>query len=492
MYTLPILDMGILIYGYRQYYRQLHYIILPDASSATPDGQFNVADVAAPLSPLKVVLPVPAIVVLLIHILRQFYDSKLYQDIDNSIDDSIASLLQLPQLERHSKIIRSLTGDLGGLGIYNYGSGYGKILYNSLQETARNYINSHEIGDIDIDFKYFSNGEIFKCAGDDDDTLSDKPKKRLSSIQLHRLKDHEHDTLMHSLSHKEETAYIVENMKGASFTGSGALFNFNNLGHRIKTNVYSAIIKNRLNVAITNMPQIPPCSAGPNKTSTCGYNRTSALRYGHYVGTCMDHVKQWTQSHNLLRDTLSSLIQRHFAKVEVTRESTVENTIAPPSHLSIQTKAKTTYKRGDIKVAEPALTFTIDCAITACTLSKAIEPYRVSRNNINNNNNTNDDVPKHKVNDKFYAISAKEVDKKSLYKNQQNFIPFVVNNQGLIGNEGRKLFQLLERDKPTTSNTRKASPFIKAIEQNVIRICAIRSAYERIRGEAYFARLNLQ
>ena len=76
MYTLPILDVEILIYGYQQYYHQLHkllcsggadsnYSILPDASSATPSGYRNVADVAAPLSPLKVVLPVPAIVVII-------------------------------------------------------------------------------------------------------------------------------------------------------------------------------------------------------------------------------------------------------------------------------------------------------------------------------------------------------------------------------------------------------------------------------------------
>ena len=35
---------------------------LPDISTATPSALFNVADVAAPLSPLKLLAPVPAIV----------------------------------------------------------------------------------------------------------------------------------------------------------------------------------------------------------------------------------------------------------------------------------------------------------------------------------------------------------------------------------------------------------------------------------------------
>ena len=208
------------------------------------------------------------------------------------------------------------------------------------------------------------------------------------------------------------------------------------------------------------------------------------------MGNCRDHNKQWCESHNVLRDKLASEIQKILPNVEVTRESTVENTIAKPSYLTVKTKA-TQFKRGDIKVAEPELTFTIDCAITTCTLSKAMEPYKVPRNHINNINNTNDKVPgpAYQENDKFYAISAKEVEKKSLYKNQQNFIPFVVNNQGLIGHEGRKLFQILERKDTKVSGTSK---FVKKMELEVIRICAIRSAYERIRSEAYFARLNLQ
>ncbi len=35
---------------------------VPDASSATPDGLLNVAAVACPLSPLKLLVPVPAMV----------------------------------------------------------------------------------------------------------------------------------------------------------------------------------------------------------------------------------------------------------------------------------------------------------------------------------------------------------------------------------------------------------------------------------------------
>jgi len=38
---------------------------LPDESSATPNGQYNVADVAWPLSPLKLADPVPAMVVII-------------------------------------------------------------------------------------------------------------------------------------------------------------------------------------------------------------------------------------------------------------------------------------------------------------------------------------------------------------------------------------------------------------------------------------------
>ena len=102
------------------------------------------------------------------------------------------------------------------------------------------------------------------------------------------------------------------------------------------------------------------------------------------------------------------------------------------------------------------------------------------------------DVPSHQVNDKYFAISAKEVSKKSLYKNQQNFVPFVVNNQGLIGREGMKILQLLDRHQTNPTATNKKSPFITTIQHEVIRICAIRSAYERIRSEAYFARLTLQ
>ena len=64
MYTLPILNTRRLSYGYQEYYQQLHYLlvrssaedsnysILPDVSTATPAGSSNVADVAAPLSPL--------------------------------------------------------------------------------------------------------------------------------------------------------------------------------------------------------------------------------------------------------------------------------------------------------------------------------------------------------------------------------------------------------------------------------------------------------
>ncbi len=41
-------------------------IELPDESNATPLGNFNVADVAWPLSPLKPVMPVPAMVVIIL------------------------------------------------------------------------------------------------------------------------------------------------------------------------------------------------------------------------------------------------------------------------------------------------------------------------------------------------------------------------------------------------------------------------------------------
>ncbi len=82
-----------------------------------------------------------------------------------------------------------------------------------------------------------------------------------------------------------------------------------------------------------------------------------------------------------------------------------------------------------------------------------MEPYKV-RKNITNNNTTND-VPAYKVNDKYFAISAKEVSKKSLYKNQQNFVPFVVNNHGLIGKEGMKILQLLERNQSNYTTNKK-------------------------------------
>ena len=416
----------------------------------------------------------------LVHLIRQFYDGRMYANIDENIDNSIAALLQVPKLETHSKVIRSLTGDLGGLGIYNYDSGYGKILYHSLQESTRKYIESHPVCKIDINFISFSNSELHRLATDIDST-SDTTTKKLTTIQLHRLKDHEHHRLMSSLSTTEESSYIVENIKGASYKGSGELFNFNNLGYRIKTNVYSAILKNRLNVAITNLPKIPACSAGP-KEKTCGYDNTKALRYGHYIGNCRDHIKQWTESHNLLRDKLASNIQKTFANVDVTRECTQENVVAQPNTLTIKTPANT-YKRGDIKVSQPALTFIIDCAITTCTLGAAMAPYK---------SRAASDVPSHQVNDKYFAISAKEVSKKSLYKNQQNFVPFVVNNQGLIGREGMKILQLLDRHQTNPTATNKKSPFITTIQQEVIRICAIRSAYERIRSEAYFARLTLQ
>jgi hypothetical protein len=409
----------------------------------------------------------------------------MYDDIDRNVDASIAALLQVPKLEMHSTTIRSLTGDLGGLGIYNFGSGYGKILYNSLQETTRKYIDSHEMCNIDINFTAFTNSELHKCAADE----GDESGKKLTAIQLHRLKDHEHDALMSTLSTKEETAYIVENLKGATYKGSGHLFDFINLGNRIKTNVFTALLKNRLNVAITSIPKIPPCNAGPIER-TCGFDNTAALRYGHYVGNCRDHNKQWAESHNLLRDKLAAHIQKTYANVEVVRECTQENTVAKPDTLTIKTPA-TTYKRGDIKITEPELTFIIDCAITTCTLSTAMDPYKVRRNITKTNNTT--DVPSYKVNDKYFVTSTKEVSKKSLYKNQQNFIPFVVNNQGLIGREGMKILQLLERNRPnSTTSTKKTSPFIKTIQRDVIRICAIRSAYERIRSEAYFARLALQ
>jgi hypothetical protein len=119
-----------------------------------------------------------------------------------------------------------------------------------------------------------------------------------------------------------------------------------------------------------------------------------------------------------------------------------------------------------------------------------MDPYKVRRNITENNNTT--DAPSYKVNDKYFVTSTKEVSKRSLYKNQQNFIPFVVNNQGLIGREGMKILQLLESNQPNSTTTKKTSPFIKTIQKEVIRICAIRSAYERIRSEAYFARLALQ
>ena len=119
-----------------------------------------------------------------------------------------------------------------------------------------------------------------------------------------------------------------------------------------------------------------------------------------------------------------------------------------------------------------------------------MEPYKVRRSTTDTNNTTG--APSYKVNDKYFVTSAKEVSKSSLYKNQQNFIPFVVSNQGLIGREGMKILQLLESNQPNSTTTKKTSPFIKTIQKEVIRICAIRSAYERIRSEAYFARLTLQ
>ena len=67
-----------------------------------------------------------------------------------------------------------------------------------------------------------------------------------------------------------------------------------------------------------------------------------------------------------------------------------------------------------------------------------------------------------------------------------------MNNQGLIGREGMKILQLLDRHQANPTANNKKSPFITTIQQEVIRICAIRSAYERIRSEAYFARLTLQ
>jgi hypothetical protein len=408
----------------------------------------------------------------------------MYDNIDKNVDASIAALLQVPKLEMHSTVIRSLTGDLGGLGIYNFSTGYGKILYNSLQETTRKYIDSHAMCNIDINVTAFTNSELHKYAADEGDASG----KKLTAIQLHRLKDHEHDALMSSLSTKEETAYIVEKLKGATFKGSGHLFDFENLGHRIKTNVFTSILKNRLNVAITSIPKIPTCTAGPKK-ETCGFDNTAALRYGHYVGNCRDHIKQWTESHNLLRDKLAAHIQKTYANVDVVRECTRENAVTPPHTLTIKTPA-TTYKRGDIKVTEPALTFIIDCAITTCTLGTAMEPYKVVRRRITENNNTTD-APSYKVNDKYFVTSATEVSKKSLYKNQQNFMPFVVNNNGLIGKEGMKILHLLERNQPNSTTT-KVSPFIKTIQKEVIRICAIRSAYERLRSEAYFARLSLE
>ena len=125
---------------------------------------------------------------------------------------------------------------------------------------------------------------------------------------------------------------------------------------------------------------------------------------------CRDHNNSArSESHDELRDRSSSAMQKEFTDIEVTRESTVENTTAPPSHLTIKAKA-THFKRGDIKVAEPELTFPIDCAITTCTLSQAIDPYRVPRSRINNNN-TNDEAPSYKVDDTLYATSAKAVDK---------------------------------------------------------------------------------
>jgi hypothetical protein len=45
--------------------REYKYVSLPAESSVTPVGYFNVALVAWPLSPLKVVDPVPATVVII-------------------------------------------------------------------------------------------------------------------------------------------------------------------------------------------------------------------------------------------------------------------------------------------------------------------------------------------------------------------------------------------------------------------------------------------
>ena len=79
----------------------------------------------------------------------------------------------------------------------------------------------NELGAINIDHKEFTNSELFKNG------------EEKGNVQLHRLKEHETGSLMHSLSKREETAYIIENLKGATFKSSGDLFNFNNLGYRI-------------------------------------------------------------------------------------------------------------------------------------------------------------------------------------------------------------------------------------------------------------------
>ena len=343
--------------------------------------------------------------------LARIYNPLLVQNemeaIDTCIDRTLGMLVQgNPDLPPHAKTIRALPHRLGGLGMTRYASPFSYIHADALSQKTLAYIEQF------FPHLHLSYQDSIPIAppgrlGDGEALLTTTRARYQGTLKL------EHGNLISQLSATPSSKALAVSIAANSFRGSGAVFSLGGYLGIYKSEVFQAMVRNRLLI---------PCQT-PNIRWRCG------CRYGLHLNSLPYDPTNYTH-HLCCPDASGFRTTAHTRVVKALREYLAEvvpqaTIVANPVFFPNNAARR---KVADLSVTvnreEGAVTWTIDAGIAQATGAKYINEYDPNHPN-----------QPSILSDPHRAAKDYETRKVGEYRDSgaPRLVPFIITHPGNIG-----------------------------------------------------------
>lgn len=333
---------------------------------------------------------------------------------DDKVDDSIARMINIANLDPTRKILRHLPGEFGGLGIPSISivspSAYKASLFTSVSFMRDRFPQIYAL---------FNHDEF-----DDALQLLEKPPKQRDlclpvNKQLHK-------SLLASLPNSSDRAMLIsQSHKGTASALMSAVSNFTN---KLQLSEFKEALRLRLLMPLFTYSDNPQFDIG------CGCPSISIDDHFHCL-SCSHFVGHYHRMHDKIRDLLVNLIKKVSPNALVTKEQKITQFRKPEVPLSQSASQQSSGELVcDIMVTSDLEVYFIDLSFTNPACKSAISIGSSVKESVAGNKREREKVSKY---NKYLKPEAHGL-----------FIPFIAETTGRLSVAAEKFIQkLCKQDK---------------------------------------------